>query len=170
MSSPPRWSGHQTAPGRDGVAELDTAALLQRHPQVVLVDDLAHRVNDQCGRWDAVEDLLAAGIDVITTVNISNLESMGDVVAAITGTAATETVPDSVVRGADQIELVDMSPEALRRRLAHGHVYPPDRIDTALANLFRPDVLGEAATTQPAVVGGSRGRAARAPTARRRRR
>jgi two-component system sensor histidine kinase KdpD len=133
----------QTTPGSDGVAELDTASLLQRHPQVVLVDNLAHRVNDQCGRWDAVEDLLAAGIDVITTVNISNLESMGDVVAAITGTAATETVPDSVVRGADQIELVDMSPEALRRRLAHGHVYPPDRIDTALANLFRPDVLGK---------------------------
>ena len=131
-----------TAPGRDG-EELDTVALLQRHPQVVLVDDLAHRVNDQCGRWDAVEDMLAAGIDVITTVNISNLESMSDVVAAITGTAATATVPDSVVRGADQIELVDMSPEALRRRLAHGHVYPPDRIDTALANLFRPDVLGK---------------------------
>ena len=118
-------------------------AVLQRHPQVVLVDDLAHRVNDQHGRWNAVEDLLAAGIDVITTVNISNLESMGDVVAAVTGTAATDTVPDSVVRGADQIELVDMSPEALRRRLAHGHVYPPDRIDTALANLFRPDVLGK---------------------------
>ena len=132
-----------TAAGPEGAPELDVTALRQRRPQVVLVDNLAHRVDDQCGRWNAVEELLADGIEVITTVNISNLESMGDVVAAITGTASSETVPDSVVRGADQIELVDMSPEALRRRLAHGHIYPPDRVDTALANLFRPDVLGK---------------------------
>ena len=129
--------------GPDGSPELDVTALRLRRPQVVLVDDLAHRVDDTHGRWDSVEELLVDGIDVITTVNISNLESMGDVVAAITGTMSSETVPDSVVRGADQIELVDMSPEALRRRLAHGHVYPPDRVDTALANLFRPDVLGK---------------------------
>ena len=132
-----------TIAGRDGDAELDVAALRQRHPKVVLVDDLAHRVDEHHGRWDEVEELLADGIDVITTVNISNLESMGDVVAAVTGAASTDTVPDSVVRAADQIELVDMSPEALRRRLAHGHVYPPDRVDTALANVFRPEVLGK---------------------------
>lgn len=131
-----------TVEGHDG-EELDVAALLLRRPHVVLVDNLAHRIDDHTGRWDRVEELLAEGIDVISTVNISNLESMGDVVAAITGTASLETVPDAVVRGADQIELVDMSPEALRRRLAHGHVYPSDRIDTALANVFRPDVLGK---------------------------
>jgi two-component system, OmpR family, sensor histidine kinase KdpD len=129
--------------GQGGVAELDVASLRQRRPQVVLVDNLAHRVDEQTGRWDAVDELLADGIDVITTVNISNLESMGDIVATIIGSSPSETVPDSVVRAADQIELVDMSPEALRRRLAHGHVYPPDRIDTALANLFRPEVLGK---------------------------
>ena len=132
-----------TKDGDDGSSELDVDALLARGPKVVLVDSLAHRVDAQTGRWDAVEQLLAAGIDVITTVNISNLESMGDVVATITGSPSEETVPDSVVRAADQIELVDMSPEALRRRLAHGHVYPPDRIDASLANLFRPEVLGK---------------------------
>jgi two-component system sensor histidine kinase KdpD len=132
-----------TLEGQGGVAELDVASLRQRRPQVVLVDNLAHRVDEHTGRWDAVDELLADGIDVITTVNISNLESMGDVVATIIGSSPSETVPDSVVRAADQIELVDMSPEALRRRLAHGHVYPPDRIDTALANLFRPEVLGK---------------------------
>lgn len=132
-----------TIEGCDGSAELDTTGLRQRKPQVVLVDNLAHRIDDQTGRWDSVEELLDAGIDVITTVNISNLESMGDIVATITGSASPETVPDSIVRAADQIELVDMSPEALRRRLAHGHVYPPDRIDAAMANLFRPEVLGK---------------------------
>jgi two-component system sensor histidine kinase KdpD len=131
-----------TTQGPRGVPELDVDALRERRPHVVLVDDLAHRVDDQCGRWDAVEELLAEGIDVITTVNISNLESMGDIVAAITGAPSAETVPDSVVRAADQIELVDMSPEALRRRLAHGHVYPADDVDAALANMFRPEVLG----------------------------
>src|SRR3954451_20788644 len=132
-----------TLSGNDGGNELDLDALLERRPKVVLVDNLAHRVDAHTGRWDAVEKLLGEGIDVITTVNISNLESMGDVVATIPASPADETVPDSVVRAADQIELVDMSPEALRRRLAHGHVYPPDRIDTALANMFRPDVLGK---------------------------
>jgi len=132
-----------TLVGSDGCNELDVDALLERRPKVVLVDNLAHRVDAHTGRWDAVETLLAHGIDVITTVNIANLESMGDVVATITGSTSDETVPDSVVRAADQIELVDMSPEALRRRLAHGHVYPPDGIDTALANMFRPEVLGK---------------------------
>ena len=132
-----------TLDGRGGVAELDVKSLRKRRPQVVLVDNLAHRIDEHIGRWDSVEELLADGIDVITTVNISNLESMGDVVATIIGSPTSETVPDSVVRSADQIELVDMSPEALRRRLAHGHIYPPDRIDTALANLFRPEVLGK---------------------------
>jgi len=132
-----------TVAGSDDRPELDVAAVLARRPKVVLVDNLAHRVDAVTGRWDQVEELLVNGIDVITTVNISNLESMRDVVAAITGTASAETVPDSFVRAADQVELVDMSPEALRRRLAHGHIYPPDRVDAALANLFRPEVLGK---------------------------
>ncbi len=132
-----------TTQGPGGVPELDVVALRLRRPQVVLVDNLAHRIDTRCGRWDSVEELLSDGIDVITTVNISNLESMTDIVAGITGSATTETVPDSVVRGADQIELVDMSPEALRRRLAHGHIYPPDQVDIAQANVFRPEVLGK---------------------------
>ena len=88
-------------------------------------------------RWQDVDQLLDAGIDVITTVNVQHLESLNDVVAAITGIKQTETVPDEVVRAAEQIELVDMTPQALRRRMAHGHIYPAERIDTALGNYFR---------------------------------
>ena len=123
------------------VEELDVDAVVARRPAVVLVDELAHTnapgsVHDK--RWQDVEQLLAAGLDVITTVNIQQLESLEDVVTRISGVRPTETVPDAVVRRADQIELVDMSPEALRRRLAHGNVYPPERVDAALAHYFRP--------------------------------
>ncbi len=130
------------ATGYRGVelTEMDTDAVIARQPQVALVDELAHTnapgsVHEK--RWQDVEQLLDAGIDVITTVNIQHLESLNDVVAAITGIKQTETVPDAVVRAADQIELVDMSPQALRRRMAHGHIYPAERIDTALGNYFR---------------------------------
>ncbi len=122
--------------------ELDVDAVMHRRPQVVLVDELAHRTADHHGRWEDVEVLLRCGIDVITTINIGNLASMAEVVTGITGAPPTETVPDAVVCAADQIELVDISPEALRRRLAHGHIYPPERVDAAMANLFRPEVLG----------------------------
>src|SRR5665213_4440735 len=88
-------------------------------------------------RWQDVQDLLDAGINVISTVNLQHLESLNDVVERITGVAQKETVPDRVVRGADQIELVDMAPEALRRRLAPGNVYSPERVDAALGNYFR---------------------------------
>ncbi|MEP7204030.1 MAG: DUF4118 domain-containing protein [Ilumatobacteraceae bacterium] len=132
-----------TVDGPAGIPELDMTSLRKRRPRVVLVDNLAHHIDAHSGRWESVEQLLADGIDVITTVNISNLESMGDLVAGIVGSAPAESIPDSVVRAADQIELVDMSPEALRRRLAHGHVYPPDRVDAALANVFRAEVLGK---------------------------
>ncbi|MEV4614486.1 sensor histidine kinase KdpD [Kitasatospora sp. NPDC049258] len=124
--------------------ELDLDALLARRPQVALVDELAHTNIPGCRnakRWQDVEELLAAGIDVISTVNIQHLESLGDVVEGITGVRQRETVPDEVVRRADQIELVDMSPQALRRRLAHGNVYAPEKIDAALANYFRPGNL-----------------------------
>ncbi|MDQ1517922.1 MAG: two-component system, OmpR family, sensor histidine kinase KdpD, partial [Actinomycetota bacterium] len=122
------------------VEEMDLDAVLARRPQVALVDELAH--TNVAGsrhpkRWQDVEELLDAGIDVITTVNIAHLESLSDVCEAITGIPQRESVPDAVVRGADQIELVDMTPEALRRRLAHGNVYDPETIDVALANYFR---------------------------------
>ncbi len=124
--------------------ELDLDALLARRPQVALVDELAHTNIPGCRndkRWQDVEELLAAGIDVISTVNIQHLESLGDVVEGITGVRQRETVPDDVVRRADQLELVDMSPQALRRRLAHGNVYAPEKIDAALSNYFRPGNL-----------------------------
>ena len=125
--------------GRE-LREMDLDAVLARRPQVALVDELAH-ANVPGGRhakrWQDVQELLDAGIEVITTVNVQHLESLSDVVERITGVPQRETVPDEVVRAADQIELVDMSPEALRRRLAHGNVYPADRIDAALGNYFR---------------------------------
>src|SRR3954447_9675934 len=127
----------------DVLGELDVDAIVARRPAVVLVDDMAHRVGGDAdhGRWHDIDVIRDAGIDVITTVGLENLESMKDVVASITGVVPTETLPDAIVRDADQIELVDMSPEALRRRLAHGNVYPPERVDTALANYFRPGNL-----------------------------
>jgi two-component system sensor histidine kinase KdpD len=125
-------------------AEMDVDAVLRRAPAVALVDELAHTNvpgSRNAKRWQDVEDLLAAGIDVISTVNIQHLESLGDVVESITGVRQRETVPDEVVRRADQIELVDMSPEALRRRMAHGNIYQPDKVDAALSNYFRPGNL-----------------------------
>jgi two-component system sensor histidine kinase KdpD len=120
--------------------EMDLAAVLARRPEVALVDELAHTNVPGAGnpkRWQDVDALLDAGIDVITTVNIQHLESLNDVVESITGIRQQETVPDDVVRSADQIELVDMSPQALRRRLAHGNVYSAEKIDAALTNFFR---------------------------------
>jgi two-component system sensor histidine kinase KdpD len=120
--------------------EMDLDAVLVRKPQVALVDELAHTNvpgSRHDKRWQDVDELLAAGIDVISTVNVQHLATLNDVVERITGARQRETVPDEVVRSADQIELVDMSPEALRRRLAHGNVYAPEKIDAALTNYFR---------------------------------
>ncbi|WP_083707175.1 sensor histidine kinase [Intrasporangium flavum] len=142
--------------------ELDVEAVLARRPHVVLVDELAHtNVGPELGgggeglrdagpgsaaspgsaahekRWQDVETILDAGIDVLSTLNIQHLESLNDTVESITGVRQRETVPDEVVRRADQVELVDMTPEALRRRLAHGNVYAPEKVDAALANYFR---------------------------------
>ncbi|MGA5558990.1 DUF4118 domain-containing protein [Streptomyces lavendulocolor] len=124
--------------------EMDVDAVLARRPAVALVDEMAHTNvpgSRNAKRWQDVEVLLAAGIDVISTVNIQHLESLGDVVESITGVRQRETVPDEVVRRADQIELVDMSPQALRRRMAHGNIYKPDKVDAALSNYFRPGNL-----------------------------
>ncbi|MFD7341373.1 DUF4118 domain-containing protein [Streptomyces violascens] len=120
--------------------EMDVDAVLERRPAVALVDELAHTNipgSRNVKRWQDVEELLAAGIDVVSTVNIQHLESLGDVVESITGVRQRETVPDEVVRRADQVELVDMSPQALRRRMAHGNIYKPDKVDAARSNFFR---------------------------------
>ncbi|WP_030146972.1 MULTISPECIES: sensor histidine kinase [Actinoalloteichus] len=128
-----------------GFAELDVAAVLRRRPELVLVDELAH-TNEPGSphpkRWQDVETLLSEGIDVLSTVNIQHLESVNDVVQTITGVRQRETVPDSVVRQAEQIELVDLTPEALRRRMAQGDIYPASRVDAALSHFFRPGNLG----------------------------
>ena len=120
--------------------ELDLDGLILRRPELALVDELAHTnvpgvANEK--RWQDVHELLAAGISVITTVNVQHLDSLNDVVEKITGVPQRERVPDEVVRGADQVELIDMTPEALRRRMAHGNIYGPEKVDAALANYFR---------------------------------
>jgi len=125
--------------------EMDLDAILRRAPAVVLVDELAHTNVVGSGhtkRWEDVEELLVAGIDVISTLNIQHVESLNDVIERITGVQQRETIPDAVVRAAEQQELVDMDPYALRRRMAHGNVYPPERIDAALGNYFREGNLG----------------------------
>jgi two-component system sensor histidine kinase KdpD len=121
-------------------AEMDLDAVLARGPKVALVDELAHTNvpgSRHEKRWQDIESLLDVGIDVISTVNVQHLESLNDVTTSITGVRERETVPDAWVRSADQIELVDMSPEALRRRMAHGNIYQPDRVDAALSHFFR---------------------------------
>jgi two-component system sensor histidine kinase KdpD len=120
--------------------EMDLDAVLARRPQVALVDELAHTNipgSRHDKRWQDVEELLDAGITVVSTVNVQHLESLNDVVERITGVKQRETIPDEVVRRADQIELIDITPEALRRRMAHGNIYPAEKIDAALTNYLR---------------------------------
>ncbi|MEV4061657.1 sensor histidine kinase [Nonomuraea dietziae] len=120
--------------------EPDVDAVIARAPKIALIDELAHTNvpgSKNVKRWQDIEEILDAGINVISTVNVQHLESLNDVVQQITGVPQRETVPDEVVRRADQIELVDMSPEALRRRMAHGNVYAPEKVDAALSNYFR---------------------------------
>ncbi len=122
------------------LTELDVEAVLERAPKVALVDELAHTNapgSKHPKRWQDVHDLLDAGIDVVTTVNVQHLASLTDDVEAITGVRQRETVPDQVVRDADQIQLVDLSPEQLRRRLAHGNVYRAEQIDASMSSFFR---------------------------------
>ncbi|GAA2086022.1 sensor histidine kinase KdpD [Pseudolysinimonas kribbensis] len=120
--------------------EMDLDAVLARHPDLALVDELAHTNapgSRHAKRWEDVATLLDAGIDVISTVNIQHIESLNDVVQQITGVPQRETIPDAVLRDADQVELVDVAPQALRDRLAQGVVYPAARVDAALSNYFR---------------------------------
>ena len=125
--------------------EMDLDAVLARHPKVALVDELAHTNVPGSGRnekrWQDVLEILDAGINVITTVNIQHLESIADAVEQMTATPVRERVPDWVVRKADQIELVDSSPEQLRRRMLHGNIYPKDKVPQALTHFFKTDNL-----------------------------
>lgn len=121
-------------------SEMDLSAVIARAPEIALVDELAHTnapgsLHEK--RWQDVQAILDAGIDVMSTVNIQHIESLNDVVQTITGVPHRETLPDAIVRAADQIEVVDLAPQALRDRLAEGHVYPAERIDAALSNYFR---------------------------------
>ncbi len=125
-------------------SELDVDAVRARHPQVALIDNLAHTNppgSRNHKRWQDIQELLDAGITVISTINVEQLESLSDVVTEITGIESQETVPDFVVRQAAQVELVDIAPEALRRRLSHGNIYPPERVDAAMSNYFRGETL-----------------------------
>src|SRR5215467_5382412 len=120
--------------------EMDVDAVLARRPEVVLVDEMAHTNvpgSHNAKRWQDIQELLEAGITVISNLNVQHLESINDVVHQITGVPQRETVPDEVVRRAEQVELVDMAPEVLRRRMVHGNIYRPEKIDAALGNYFR---------------------------------
>ncbi len=125
--------------------EMDLDAVLARRPEVALVDELAHTNVPGSGRnekrWQDVIELLGAGINVITTVNVQHLESIADAVERMTGTRVRERVPDWVVRKADQLELIDSSPEQLRRRMMHGNIYPPPKVQDALTHFFRKENL-----------------------------
>lgn len=121
------------------IEEMDTDAILERNPTVALIDELAHTNAPGSARekrWQDVEVVRDAGIHVVTTMNVQHLESVADAVATITGAPVNERLPDDVLFDADEIELVDMSPHALRQRMKHGNVYPPDRTQIALDKFF----------------------------------
>src|SRR5512135_1397772 len=120
--------------------EMDTEAVIARYPKVALIDELAHTNvpgSQHVKRYQDVEEILDAGIDVVTTLNIQHLESLNDLVASITGVRVRETLPDWILDQADEVELIDISPYALRQRMKHGNIYPPERIDAALHHFFR---------------------------------
>lgn len=121
------------------VEEMDTDAVIARHPTVAVVDELAHTNvpgSELPKRWQDVERIRDAGIHVLSTCNVQHLESVADAVATITGAPVNERLPDEVLEAADEVELVDMSPHALRQRMRHGNVYPPDRAKVALERFF----------------------------------
>jgi two-component system sensor histidine kinase KdpD len=121
------------------VEEMDSDAVLARNPTVALIDELAHTNvpgSPRAKRWEDVEVIRDGGIHIVSTMNVQHLESVADAVATITGAPVNERLPDDVLLGADEIELVDMSPHALRQRMKHGNVYPPDRTKIALEKFF----------------------------------
>ncbi|AFY73196.1 osmosensitive K+ channel His kinase sensor [Synechococcus sp. PCC 7502] len=120
--------------------EMDTKAILARQPQLVLVDELAHTNvpgSEREKRYQDVEVILAAGIDVYSTVNIQHIESLNDTVAKITGVIVRERIPDRILEAADEIIVVDVTPETLQERLKDGKIYAPDKIDQSLNNFFQ---------------------------------
>ncbi len=125
--------------------EMDLPAIRRRAPEVCLIDELAHTNApgvEHRKRYEDVEDVLAAGIDVLATVNVQHLESLNDTVAELSGVRVRETIPDAVLKGADEIVVVDLTPEALLDRLRAGKVYPAERIEPALNGFFRIESLG----------------------------
>ena len=121
------------------IEEMDPDAVIERRPTVALVDELAHTNvpgSPRVKRWEDIQAILDAGIHVVSTMNVQHLESIADAVATITGAPVNERIPDQVLANADEIELVDMSPHALRQRMRHGNVYPPDRTRIALERFF----------------------------------
>jgi two-component system, OmpR family, sensor histidine kinase KdpD len=126
------------------LSDMDLPAILRRKPELALVDELAHTNApglEHEKRYEDIEDLLDAGIDVLSTVNVQHLESLNDQVAELSGVRMRETVPDSVLGRADEVVLIDLSPEALLARLRAGKVYKPERIDAALNGFFRIENL-----------------------------
>jgi two-component system sensor histidine kinase KdpD len=126
------------------VEEMDLPALLARAPELCLIDELAHTNAvgvEHAKRWEDVEDVLSAGIDVFSTVNVQHLESLNDQVADLTGTRVRETIPDAVLNSADEVVLIDLTPRALIERLKAGKIYRPDRIEAALNNFFKAENL-----------------------------
>jgi two-component system sensor histidine kinase KdpD len=124
--------------------EMDLNAVMRRKPEIALVDELAHTNVPGARhekRWQDVEELRSAGIDVITTVNVQHVESVKDLVERVTGIAVRETLPDRELDGADEIQFIDITPEALRKRMRHGNIYAREKVETALANFFRPQNL-----------------------------
>ena len=124
--------------------EMDVDAVIRRAPELALIDELAHTNLPEARnekRWQDIDEVLEAGIDVISTVNIQHLESLNDAIAELTEVRVRETFPDAVLESADEVVLVDLTPEALQERLRAGKVYARDRVDTALTNFFRGDRL-----------------------------
>ena len=124
--------------------EMDVDAVIRRAPELALIDELAHTNLPEARnekRWQDIDEVLEAGIDVISTVNIQHLESLNDAISELTEVRVRETFPDSVLESADEVVLVDLTPEALQERLRAGKVYSPERVDTALVNFFRADRL-----------------------------
>ena len=126
------------------IPEMNLPAVLERAPELCLIDELAHTNAPGCEhekRYEDIDDVLAAGIDVYSTVNVQHLESLNDQVAELTGTRMRETVPDAVIASADDVVLIDITPESLVQRLIDGKVYPPERVQSALSNFFKIENL-----------------------------
>ncbi len=148
---PPRcstvWNSFRPKPAASAsiaYKEFDRDALIARKPEVALIDELAHTNAPGSVAPKRFQDVLAvlrAGIDVITTLNIQHLEGLGDTILRLTGTIVRETLPDGILTLADEVILIDVTPETLRRRLREGKIYPPDRCETALTNFFRTENL-----------------------------